>query len=243
MKLLLPLLLVGLFLSCHKKVDPEVPAGALFKVTSKGQLYQRLEYGNGRVARLLGFNGCESPYSVVDFGYDDGRINFTRRGDRGLLSSWSGALCDPNLPFEYHNYSFERDKQGRISKVTGKYMTAIYSYDGNKATVQVNRESGDPAWHIYLTFDGNGNIIERRNSETDTLGLTRFEYDNNPNPLRELDFSGLPNPFTCPNNVVRSLDSRGEVLWERKFTYNTAGWPVTLNEGTGVEHQYHYQDN
>ncbi|MHA4739619.1 hypothetical protein [Dyadobacter sp. MSC1_007] len=243
MKFILPILFVGLLVSCQKKIDPEIPAGALIKITAQGKLHQKLEYGNGKVFRLLAYNSCELPYSIVDFGYDDDKINFIRKGDRGLLSSWSGATCDPNLPFEYQNYSFERDKQGRVSKVIGKYSTVTYSYNGQKATVQVNRESGGPAWNIYLTFDGNGNIIERRDSETDTLGLTRFEYDNHTNPLRGLDSFGMPNPFTCPNNVLRSLDSRGQVQWERKFTYNNAGWPQSLSEGTGIEYQYHYQDN
>jgi hypothetical protein len=243
MKFIMFVLFSMLLFSCEKKVDREIPAGALFEITSNGLLHQKLEYGNGTVLRLLAYNSCESPYSIAEFGYEGNQIDFIRKGDRGLLSSWSGAMCDPNLPFDYNNYYFERDKQGRISKVTSKYMTAIYSYDGQKASVQINRESGDPAWHIYLTFDNNGNIIERRNSETDTVGLTRFEYDNRPNPLRGLGSLGVPDPFTCPNNVLRSLDSGGQVHWERTFTYNSAGLPQKLNEGTGVEYIYHYQDN
>jgi hypothetical protein len=41
-------------------------------------------------------NSYGLPYSIVDFGYDDDKNNFIRKRDRGLLSSWSGAMCDPN---------------------------------------------------------------------------------------------------------------------------------------------------
>ncbi|MCF0075485.1 hypothetical protein LZD49_33715 [Dyadobacter sp. CY261] len=59
----------------------------------------------------------------------------------------SGGLCGQSIS---------------ISKLAVKYIKVIYSCEGQKATVQINRESGDPAWNIYLTFEGYGNVIAQR---------------------------------------------------------------------------------
>lgn len=231
-----------LLIGCKKELDPEIPVGALFKMTAQGKLQNNLEYSNGRVSRILTYSNCETPYSIVEYGYAGDQITLIRSGTRGLLSSWSGALCDPNWPFEFQNYALKLDKQGRHNRVTSENMIASFSYDGLKAVINITDNAGKLGRAVYLRFDNNGNIIEQRNSETDTISIVHYEYDNHPNPMRGLNTYGLPNPFTCPNNVVRSLDSRGQIQWDREFTYNDAGWPLTCNEGNGIEYQYHYRD-
>lgn len=229
--------------SCKKELDPQIPVGAFFKITAQGKLQNNLEYSNGQVSRILAYSNCETPYSIVEYGYTRDQITSIRSGTRGILSSWSGAMCDPDLPFDFQTYTLKLNNQNRYSKVTSENMIATFSYAGLKAAINVTDNAGKSGRRIYLLFDSNGNIIEQRNSETDTLGLVRYEYDSHPNPMRGLNSYGLTNPFACPNNVVRSLDSRGQIQWDRKFTYNDAGWPVTCNEGNGIEYQYHYRDN
>ncbi|WP_353718347.1 hypothetical protein [Dyadobacter sp. 676] len=240
MKRYILIFLLGLLYSCKKEADPEIPGGALYEVTAKGKLQKRLEYRNGRVSRVLAYSSCGTPYSIVEYGYNDGQITATRSGTRPLWSSWSGTPCDPDIALEYQNHTFQLDKQGRFSKVTGKYMTAVYEYSGQNATISIAYNDQNSSRISYVKFDGKGNVIEQSDADSGVFGIKRFEYDNNPNPMRGLNTYGLPDPFTCPNNVVRSLDSGGQVLWERKFTYNDAGWPLTCHEDNGSVYEYHY---
>jgi hypothetical protein len=242
MKRYVLIFILGLLFSCKKdKADPEIPAGALFKITASSKLQNTLEYNNGKVSRVLAYSSCDSPYSTVEYGYSGDQVAFIRTGSRGLLSSWSGALCDPNLAFDYYNYTLEYDAQGRPVKVTGDNFLANYEYDGRNATVRMSDKDGNLPRVHYLKFDDNGNIIEKRQSMSDSIGLIQYEYDNSPNPMRGLNSNNWPDPFTGPNNVVRAFDAKGQIQWERKFTYDSAGRPLTCDEGNGVIYEYFYR--
>lgn len=234
--------ILGLLFSCKKdKADPEIPVGALYKITAQEKLQNSLEYNNGRVSRVLAYSSCETPYSIDEFGYSGDQVTFVRSGMRGAASSWSGALCDPNETFDYQDYTIQFDAEGRPAKVAGTNLLVNYEYDGQKATVRMSDKKGNLSRVYYLKFDDNGNIVEQRNSEDSDIGVTRYEYDNNPNPMKGLSSYGLANPFTGANNVVRAIEANGQVQWERKFTYDAAGRPLTCDEGNGVTYQYYYR--
>ncbi|WP_031528149.1 hypothetical protein [Dyadobacter crusticola] len=236
------ILLLGLIFSCKKeKADPAIPVGSLFEINSSSNVQTRLEYGDGRVIRILNYSSCDTPYAISEFGYSRDRITSIRTGSRGLLSSWSGALCDPNEKFEYQNYTVEYDAEGRQSKVTGKNLTATYEYTGSNALVNVLYHKENIRRVDLFRFDVNGNVIERQNAAPNSLGPSRYEYDNHPNPFYGLNTNIFPDPFTSPNNVIRAFDYAGNLQWERKFTYDASGRPLTCDEGSGVQLEYHYR--
>lgn len=234
--------ILGLLFSCKKdKADPEVPVGALYKITAKEKLHNSLEYNNGRVSRVLAYSSCDTPYHIVEYGYSGDQVTLVRSGMRGVLSSWSGALCDPNGTFDFQNYTIQFDAQGRYSKVTGENLLVNYEYDGQEATVRMSDKAGNLPRAYHLKFDNNGNIVERRNAASGNIGIIRYEYDNNPNPMEGLSSYSWADPFTSANNVVRAVEGNGQIQWERKFTYDSAGRPLTCDEGNGVTYQYYYR--
>lgn len=236
------ILLLGLILSCNKeKADPEIPAGGLFEITQGGKVQTRFEYGDGRVIRILDYSSCDTPYQIREFNYSRDRITSIREGSRGLYSSWSGALCDPNGKLEYQDYTVEYNAGGQRSKVVGKNLTADIAYSGRDAEVNVLYHTEKIRRIDLFKFDDRGNVIERQNGAPNSVGPSRYEYDNHPNPFAGLNTNVWPDPFTSPNNVIRSFDYNGDLQWERKFTYDTAGRPLTCVDGNGNTYEYHYR--
>ncbi|KQS27995.1 hypothetical protein [Dyadobacter sp. Leaf189] len=236
------ILLLGLIFSCkNEKADPEIPAGVLSEIIQDGKVQTRFEYGDGRVARILGYSSCDTPYETSEFSYSRGRISSIRKGSRGMYSSWNGALCDPNGKFDYQDYTVEYNAEGHRSKVVGKNLTADIEYTGRNARVSVLYHAEKTRRLDLFKFDDHGNVIERQNGAPNSVGPSRYEYDKHPNPFAGLNTNVWPDPFTSPNNVIRAFDYNGDLQWERKFTYDSAGRPLTCDEGNGVRMEFHYR--
>ena len=244
MNKLLPILFLILIISCkNDKVDPDVPTGALQKITVNGKMYASFDYSNGILVKESYFGSCETPYHVTTYDYESGRVKSVRSGLRGVYSSNSNAMCDPNGVFEVSNTTFEYDSQNRIFRALRPNSITQYIYGDKQVIEKLSYNAGASVRDEYYKYDDRGNIIEVRRTDPANAGTTKYEYDDKVNPLhRAGTFTGGPlSPFNTPNNVVKAFDPAGKLLWERKFSYTPAGLPSECAETNGAVQQYHYK--
>lgn len=243
MKRLFVILFLALFLSCRKDaVDLTVPNGALYQITANGKVHASYEYADGLLARENQFGTCETPYSITQYNYKSGRLNLAESSTKGLYSSHSAALCDPNGKYTNSvKSSFEYDALGRLIKVIYSKTYIEYEYKENEV-IQRFLENGQPPFRIHhLKYDIHGNLIEEKTPDPVNGGVTRYEYDNHQNPLSVNNGIFSPSAFKSGNNVIKAFDSSGNQLWHRKFTYNSDGLPSECDEGNGAVYVYHYR--
>ncbi|CAG5069397.1 hypothetical protein DYBT9623_02133 [Dyadobacter sp. CECT 9623] len=232
-----------LVFSCKKDdVNPSAPHDALIRITAGDQLYQSFEYADGMLAKENLFGSCDTPYSIVNYKYQSGRLKSVEASARGTYSSYSGAMCDPNGTFESYKSEVEYDSQGRVSKVIRDRSTTEFEYKGRDVTEKISYDHGTGARIHHLKFDERGNLTEARTPDPVNGGIIRYEYDDKINPLHERNMaSGSGYAFSGPNNPIKAFDAAGNMLWERKFEYNTKQLPTTCQESNGVTYSYHYQ--
>lgn len=240
-KFSLTISLTLLLFSCKKdNVDPNIPEGALTQITAGDKVHETFEYADGMLVKENKFSSCETPYAIVFYNYQAGRLKSVESSARGVYSSYSGAMCDPNGTFESYVSLVEYDSEGRVSKVIRDRSITEFQYKGLEVTEKISYEQGV---RIHsLKFDQKGNLIEARTPDPVNGGVQRYEYDDKINPLYERNMaSGSGYAFRGPNNLIRSFDAAGNLLWERKFKYNNKNRPEVCEESNGVSYRYHYQ--
>ncbi|MCE7060652.1 hypothetical protein [Dyadobacter sp. CY343] len=229
--------------SCKKdNVDPSVPADALTKITVDDKLHESFEYADGMLVKENRFGSCETPYSIVNYKYQSGRLKSVEASARGLYSSYSGAMCDPNGTFDSYKSEVEYDSEGRVSRVVRDKSTTEFEYKGREVIEKISYDQGTGARIHNLKFDERGNLIEAETPDPVNGGIIRYEYDNKINPLHERNMaSGSGYAFSGPNNPIKAFDAAGNLLWERKFEYNEKDLPTVCVESNGVAYRYHYE--
>ena len=236
---------LALFLSCKdNSTGPLTPGEMLARITVDGKVEETKEYRNGRLIKESNFGGCDTPFMVHEYSYEGDRIAGSSAAMRGIYSSLSTALCNPEGKYERSERRFEYDKEGRLSSSGNGQTNITYSYDGPVITMRyVNNQTGKVSTETVMKTDANGNIVEVSNPESAGGGVTRYEYDKKVNPLYKIKSMriGAMSPFeSSPNNVIKAYDKNGNVLWERKFSYNLKDLPEKCLETNGVTYHYHY---
>ncbi|KAA0992964.1 hypothetical protein [Dyadobacter aurulentus] len=242
-KFSLTISLALLLFSCKKdNVDPTIPEGALTQITAGDKVHETFEYADGMLAKENRFSSCETPYAIVSYNYQAGRLKSVESSARGVYSSYSGAMCDPNGTFESYMSLVEYDSEGRVGKVIRDRSTTEFQYNGLEVIEKISYDQGSGVRIHTLKFDERGNLIEVRTPDPIYGGVQRYEYDDKVNPLYERNMaSGSGYAFRGPNNPIRSFDAAGNLLWERKIHYNDKNLPEVCEESNGVSYRYHYR--
>jgi hypothetical protein len=242
MKRLFVALFFAFLISCTKEnIDPTIPEGALYQITVNGKVHDSYEYVNGLIAKESQFGSCDTPYGIIEYGYDNGRLMVTESLMRALYSSNSGAMCDDKGDYEKTIRKSLYDSQGRLAKVLLTNTSVEYKYE-NDEVIKRYFQNGDTTFRVhYLKYDTKGNMTEERKPDPVNGGIVRYEYDNRVNPLHLKEGVYSQSPFRGPNNVIKAFDANGKQLWHRKFTYNAQGLPTRCDEGNGSVYVYHYK--
>jgi antitoxin component YwqK of YwqJK toxin-antitoxin module len=240
MKRLLMLLSATFLFSCTKdNVDTAIPDGALQRITQNGQIHASFEYSNGMLSKEKRFGHCETPYQIVQYVYQAGKLIQTETASRSTYASNSSALCDPKGDYEISVVQYSYDAQGRVKSEVLANTSVAYEYNAEDV-VKRFFENGQASQRVhYLKFDTAGNLLEEKTPDPVNGGIVRYVYDNLKNPLAGT--GAYPSAFNGPNNVTKSFDANGKQLLNRKLTYNAAGLPIQCDEGNGIVLAYHYQ--
>ncbi|MCE7044326.1 RHS repeat protein [Dyadobacter sp. CY312] len=242
MKRLFVTLFFAFLISCTKEnVDPTIPDGSLYQITVNGKLHDSYEYANGLLAKENQYGSCDTPYAIVQYAYENGRLHATESAMRSLYSSSADAMCNPDGDYEKSVRKMEYDSQGRLAKIQLTSTSVAYEYKNDEVIKRYFQDGKATSRVHYMKYDAKGNLIEERTPDPVNGGVVRYEYDNKTNPLQLKEGVHAQSPFRGPNNVIKAFDASGNQLFYRKFTYNAAGLPVDLDEGNGSIFVYHYK--
>lgn len=242
MKRLFVALFFAFLISCTKEdVDPTIPDGSLYQITVNGKLHDSYEYANGLLAKENQFGSCDTPYGIVQYAYENGRLRVTESSMRGMYSSYSGAMCNADGDYEKSVRRFEYDSKGRLAKILLTNTSVAFEYKNDEVIKRYFQDGKATSRIHYLKYDAKGNLIEERTPDPVNGGVVRYEYDNHINPRQLKEGVYAQSPFRGPNNVIKAFDASGNQLYDRKFTYNAEGLPVQLDEGKGSIFVYHYK--
>lgn len=234
--------LIFLFSCKNRNLDPSVPAGALYEIKVSDKINTGYDYENGILVRVKEYGACETPYYITQYNHNSGTLVSYESSYRGIYSSNSRALCDPNGAYEKYSYMVEYDGQGRVNKVLSKNTFIKYEYQVNQVVKHIIENGSNVSARVhYLEYDHSGNLIEEKTPDPVNGGITRYEYDDKTNPLFFKYDKQPKSAFTSPNNVVKAYDAAGRQLWERKFTYNANGLPQSCKESNGLTYIYVYK--
>ena len=233
-------LLALLLFSCAKEEElSPIPDGVLLQITHQGKVHESLDYENGKLFRVNSYGSCDTPFGITEYSYSNDLIKNIKRSSRGVYSSSSGAMCDPNGKYETYDSHFEYDSKGRVGKVTFSKTYVTFEYN-NEEVIEKYFENGSNVRTHYLKYDEKGNLVEERTPDPVNGGIVRYEYDNQANPMRN-PFDRVGSAFESPNNVVRAKDASNQIIFELKYTYDTNGRVKIRTEANGDTYDYHYQ--
>ena len=245
MKRLFTAIFLNFLFSCKNgnlDIDPSVPAGSLYEIKVSDKISSGYEYENGILVREKEYGACETPYSITQYNYKSGTLVSYESSYRGIYSSNSRALCDANGAFEKDFKTVKYDNLGRVSKILLKNTEVRYEYEDNQISKHITENGSNVSARVhYLKYDTSGNLIEEKTPDPANGGITRYKYDEKPNPLYFKYDKQPKSAFTSPNNVVKAYDAAGRQLWERKFTYNAKGLPESCVESNGITYSYVYK--
>ena len=137
-------------------------------ITSAGD---RVSYTHDVVGRLSRIE--HSAFGVVTYAYDEaGRVCSVQAGDS--VQEWK---YQDGFPVTYiatdvqgrRSTAIERDREGRITRISGPEGTAQYTYDDACQLVRADALTDSRHWE----YDRAGRLVEERGLE----GRTGFEYD------------------------------------------------------------------
>ncbi len=229
--------------SCKKdKIETAAPEGGLIEVSVSGKVSENYEYLDGLLVRENQFFSCDTPVMTISYAYQSGLLKLVKNTSRGLYSSLSTAMCDPKTPVDERLTSFEYGKDNRLEKAVRANNTSVFLYDsrGFPEKVVTTFATGEQQVKL-LKYDNRGNLIEESGAGMINGESRVYAYDNQPNPYFKMKkIAEYVSPFNCPNNVVKAYDQAGKLLWERKFSYNSAGQPSECIETNGLVYSYKY---
>lgn len=240
------LLLITLFFSCKKdnvEADINPPADALSKIIVNGKVSEEYEYKNGRLAKESSYFNCDTPRMIFNYVYDSNLLIRLTTQSRGMYSSSSTELCNPDSKFDERQESLKYDGKGQLVRRDAPSTYFIYERNAEGQVVSITQYFGSESKKTSLKYDSNGNLSEISGAANINGDPVRYEYDNQTNPYHSMTrFDNLfASPYHSPNNVIKAFDKDGKQLWERNFTYNSAGLPIKCVETNGLVYEYQYQ--
>ena len=213
----------------------------------------------------VAFNWNADVLSSIDY---DGEIEyFTYNANNQLIqdSIVRGDILDANCSYHY-------DSNNRLVSITMDNSASttwrvgyLFEYNGDqksKITYYSTKPSLNDTVYIVadLTYEGD-NIIERKEtrykaSDTTSTDYANYtmSYDNNRNPLSELNIAGFYPMFEyrqtmftwdmfSNNNVIRCNDNQSTSFEiERTFTYDEDGYPTNCEQHFVLIEGHVYQE-
>jgi len=191
---------------------------------------------NGRILEIKTFNPKGEVSTVEKFAYDanGNRTFYERQSLSGEYKKQSEYNTESNLILEYgydgtatFKTTFKYDKTDRITEII--YFIAdeidekrIYTYDGNKASVDILKNGKFLSSKVALTYNSNGLVLKEEVSSVDGKPLESriLEYNSTGKVVKEEKFKN------------------GQFFYRILYVYDAKGELMSISEETATDAKY-----